>query len=96
VGAPVSVSGKLTGSDGKPVGGVTLNLQPLENGYAQVVPVKPDGSFAVETIPGKYAYFLAPKSGAKQTPPQLEPYASASMDRTVVIAPDKPAEIKLP
>lgn len=96
VDAPVSVSGKVIRADGKPVGNVTLNLQPLENGYMKEIAVDPDGSFSVETTPGKYAYFVTPKRGAKAAPSQLAAYSAPSLERTVVVASDQSVEIELP
>lgn len=93
---PVNVSGKIVGSDGKPVSGVAVNLQPLENGYLKTVEVKLDGSFAVETQAGKYAYYFTPKSGSKAVPPQVAPLIEPNMDRTVVVAAGKDLVISLP
>lgn len=93
---PVSVSGKVVESDGKPVGGVVVNLQPLENGYMKAVEVKSDGTFAVETQGGKYAYFFTPKTGAKAVPPQVAKLAEASLDRTVNVAAGQELVIRLP
>src|SRR5688500_17598389 len=78
---PVSVKGKVLNSAGKPVGDVAVNLQPLETGYAKTVEVKPDGTFAVETHAGPYAYFFTPKNGAKNTPKDVANYLQANMDR---------------
>lgn len=91
---PVSVSGTIT-SGGKPVGNVVLNLQPLENGYAKIIPVKADGTFTVETHSGKYAYFFTPKEGTKSLPAPASNYAQANMDRTVQVATGKTLDIDL-
>jgi len=93
---PVKVSGQILGSDGKPVGDVTLNLQPIENGYARTVDVSSTGSFSVETEPGKYAYFFSAKAKAKSTPPQVADYLQASLDRTVTVAAGQELKIQLP
>jgi len=93
---PVSVNGKITAPGGKPVGNVTLNLQPLENGYSKEVPVKPDGSFTVEATPGKYAYYFTPKRGAKATPSDLAGYVAPSLERTIVVASEQAVDITLP
>ncbi len=82
---PINVSGKVVGSDGKAVGGVTLNLQPLEQGYQKAVEVDASGAFSVETHAGKYAYYFTPKSGAKAVPPTVASLVEASLDRTVSI-----------
>ena len=93
---PVSVNGKIVTSDGKPVGGVAVNLQPLENGYMKTVDVKPDGTFAVETQAGKYAYFFTPKAGTKALPPQVANLAEANMERTVIVASGQELVINIP
>lgn len=85
VGAAVNVSGTVTAS-GKPVGNVVLNLQPMENGYSKIIPVGADGTFTVETQPGKYAYFFTPKEGTKTVPPAAANFVQASMERTVQVA----------
>ncbi len=95
LGAPVKTTGKVVDSAGKPVGNVTLNLQPLESGYTKLIDLKADGTFEVETQSGKYAYFFTPKSGTKQVPPQVTKYAEASMDRTVQVAANTPIDIQL-
>ena len=93
---PVKATGKVVGGDGKPVGDVTLQLQPLESGFLKTVDVGADGTFSVETQPGKYAYYFAPKSGAKVAPASVSKYTEANMERTVVVAAGQPIEIKLP
>jgi hypothetical protein len=80
---------------GKPVGNVVLNLQPLENGYSKIIPVAADGTFTVETQPGKYAYFFTPKEGTKTVPPEAAKYAQASMERTVQVAASSSLDIDL-
>ena len=85
MGADVSVTGTVT-AGGKPVGNVVLNLQPLENGYSKIIPVKADGTFTVETQPGKYAYFFTPKEGTKTVPAPATNFVQASMERTVQVA----------
>ncbi len=94
LGAPVNVSGTVTAS-GKPLGNVVLNLQPLENGYSQTIQVKADGTFTVETQPGKYAYFFSPKEGTKTLPAPAASYAQATMERTVQVASGQPLAIDL-
>lgn len=83
---PVSVNGKVVSSDGKAIGGVTLNLQPLEQGYMKTIDVGADGTFKVETHSGKYAYYFTPKSGTKAVPAQLASLVEANLDRTVSVA----------
>ena len=93
---PVKVAGKVVASDGKPVGGASINLQPLENGYMKTVDVKTDGTFEVETHEGKYAYFFTAKAGAKAVPPQVASLAQASLERTVTVASGRELVINLP
>jgi hypothetical protein len=93
---PVSVNGKVVTSDGKPVGGVAVNLHPLENGYLKTVDVKPDGTFTVETQAGKYAYYFTPKVGTKAMPPQVANLAEANMERTVNVSSGQELVINLP
>ena len=93
---PISVTGKVVANDGKPVGGVSVNLQPLENGYMKTVEVKPDGTFSVETQAGKYAYFFSAKAGTKAVPPQVAKLGEASMERTVKVASGQELVINLP
>lgn len=93
---PVSVTGKIVASSGKPVGAVSVNLQPLENGYMKTVDVKSDGTFEVETHAGKYAYFFTPKSGTKTVPPQLANLSEANLERTVTVSAGQELVISLP
>lgn len=92
---PVSVNGKIT-SGGKPVGGVVLNLQPLEEGYEKKIEVKPDGTFAVETHAGKYAYYFTPKSGSSKLPTQVASLKEANLERTVTVASGEELLVNLP
>lgn len=94
MGQAVSVTGAVTAS-GKPIGNVVLNLQPLENGYSKIIPVKADGTFTVETQPGKYAYFFTPKEGTKTVPAPATNFVQASMERTVQVAAGKSLDIDL-
>jgi hypothetical protein len=93
---PVSVTGKVVTNDGKAVGGVAVNLQPLENGYLKTIDVKPDGTFTVETHAGKYAYFFTPKTGTKAVPPQVANLVEANLERTVIVASGQEIVINLP
>ena len=94
LGQSVSVSGTVT-ANGKPVGNVTLNLQPMDAGYTQIIPVKADGTFTVETQPGKYAYFFTPKEGTKTVPAPATNFVQGSMDRTVQVASGQSLSIDL-
>lgn len=93
---PVSIQGKVIGNDGKPVGGMAVNLHPLENGYLKTVDVKPDGSFAVETQAGKYAYYFTPKTGGKSVPSQVANLKEPNMERTVAVTSGQDLLINLP
>lgn len=92
---PISVNGKIS-SGGKPVGGVVINLQPLENGYEKKIEVKPDGTFTVETHAGKYAYYFSPKSGTKKVPNEFAKLVEANLDRTVTVAAGEELLVNLP
>ena len=92
---PVSVNGKVS-SGGKPVGGVILNLQPLEDGYEKKIEVKTDGTFAVETHAGKYAYYFTPKSGTSKLPAEVASLKEASLERTVTVASGQELLVNLP
>ena len=92
----VTVKGQVAANNGKPITNVALNLQPLESGHLRTVDVKPDGTFTVETQPGKYAYYFTPKAGAKTVPPQVSKARQASMERVVVVAPGQNVDITLP
>ncbi len=92
---PVGVTGKVVSSDGKPVGEVVVNLQPLENGYLKAVDVDKQGAFKVETHPGKYAYFFSPAKG-KAVPAQAASLTEANMERTVTVASGQELVITLP
>jgi hypothetical protein len=88
---PVSVSGKLT-KDGKPLGTVTLMLQPLESGHMTPLKVSADGSFKGTVVPGKYAYFLAPIENIENSDTSVfngvdASLKEASMTRTVTVQP---------
>ncbi len=58
-------------------------------------PSKADGTFTVETQPGKYAYFFSPKEGTKTLPAPAASYAQATMERTVQVASGQPLAIDL-
>jgi hypothetical protein len=92
---PVTVNGKVT-SSGKPVGGVLLNLQPLEDGYEKKIEVKPDGTFTVETHAGKYAYYFTPKSGTSKVPTEVASFVEANLERTVSVTAGEELLVNLP
>lgn len=83
---PVDVVGKLTKA-GKPVGNVTLTLQPLETGHMVPMKVGGDGTFKGNIIPGKYTYFLsANEDGGESALQGLDAtLKEASMQRTVTV-----------
>ncbi len=92
---PVTVDGKVS-KGGKPVGGMVINLQPLEEGYEKKIEVKPDGSFTVETHAGKYAYYFTPKSGASKVPAECASLGEANLERTVTVAAGQELVVDLP
>lgn len=92
---PISVNGKVT-SGGKPVGGVVINLQPLENGYEKKIEVQSDGTFAVETHAGKYAYYFTPKSGGGKLPTEVAKLGEANLERTVTVASGQELLVNVP
>lgn len=86
---PVSVSGTLEMSDGKPIGGLQLTLFPMEGQHPAYINVADDGKFKVETISGKYSYFVG-KSTAKNSEANLKKinpkFHEADLTRSVVVA----------
>ncbi|MFN6399790.1 MAG: hypothetical protein ACK449_07825 [Planctomycetota bacterium] len=88
MGEPVSVSGKLT-KDGKPLGNVTLMLQPVETGHMVPMAVGSDGAFKGTVVPGKYAYYLAASDGGDASALNAldASLQEAKMTRTVTVQP---------
>lgn len=88
MGEPVSVSGKLT-KDGKPLGNVTLMLQPVETGHMVPMAVGSDGAFKGTVVPGKYAYYLAPSDGGDASALNAidASLQEAKMTRTITVQP---------
>lgn len=84
----VNVSGKLTKS-GRPLGNVTLMLQPLEKGHPAPLKVSVDGSFKGSVVPGKYAYFLMPldEANAAVLNGIDASLKEANMQRTITVQP---------
>ena len=89
---PVDVVGKLTKA-GKPVGNLTLTLQPLETGHMVPMKVGGDGSFKGNIVPGKYAYFIsANEDGGESALQGLDAsLKEANMQRTVTVKADQPS-----
>ena len=83
---PVDVVGKLTKA-GKPVGNVTLTLQPMETGHVVPMKVGADGSFKGNIVPGKYAYYLsANEDGGESALQGLDgSLKEANMQRTITV-----------
>lgn len=98
-GEPALVKGKVASADGKPVGGVLLTLQPLEDGHLTPLEVGPDGSFQGELVPGKYAYFVGKSSKTKSSAQTLKrvdaKFLEPNMSRTVDVAPGSDLSIAL-
>lgn len=93
---PVTVKGRLISNDiNSKLDNVSLNLQPLENGYMKTIDVGSDGTFTVETQPGKYAYFLTPKAAKKPASKIVSQLSEPSMERTLVVASGNEIEIKI-
>lgn len=86
---PVTVNGKLEMSDGKPIGNLLLTLHPLEGQHPAYIPVGEDGTFKVETISGKYSYFVG-KSPAKNSEATLKKvnakFYEADLTRSIVVS----------
>jgi len=86
--AAVTINGKLEMSDGKPIGGLQLTLFPLEGQHPAYIPVADDGTFKVETITGKYSYFVG-KSTAKNSEATLKKvnakFYEADLNRTIFV-----------
>lgn len=82
---PVDVTGKLTKA-GKPLGNLTLVLQPLETGHVVPFSVGNDGSFKGNIVPGKYAYYIsANEDGSSNLAGIDSSLLQASMDRTIKV-----------
>jgi hypothetical protein len=95
--APVSVAGKVS-QGGKPVSGVVMIFQPLDDGHMREIPLRKDGTFAGELVSGQYAYYLAKPAATAATPisVKLSPaYFQADMSRTVTVEPGKQLAIAL-
>lgn len=83
---PVSVSGKVTFADGKPVRDVILTLQPMDAGNMAGLKIGTDGAFRGDVVPGKYAYYLTAQDGRRGALAAIpEPFRSAHLDRTVEV-----------
>jgi hypothetical protein len=86
--APVTVNGKLE-MGGKPIGGLQLTLFPLEGQHPAYIPVAEDGTFKVEAISGKYAYYVE-KSSAKNSEATLKKvnpkFHEADLNRSIVVS----------
>lgn len=70
--AATPVSGTLTRADGKPLGNVTLMLQPLSTGHMTSFDVGADGTFRGEAVAGPYAWFVTKSSNAADADAALE------------------------
>lgn len=98
---PTDISGKLSFADGTPIGGVNVNLQPMQNTLPGVAKTKADGSFTVKIAPGKYTVFISKVESA--TPEETatfgkvpELYRSANKDFTFDVKAGAPLDVKLP
>lgn len=87
--SPVNVTGKLTKA-GKPIGNLTLMLQPTETGHMVPLAVGADGSFQGSVVPGKYAFYLvANEDGSSSLAGIDSSLLQASMDRTLTVQPEQ-------
>ena len=93
---PMSISGKVSQS-GQPLGGLMMVFQPLGDGHVREFPLRKDGTFSGELVPGEYAYYLAGRTGigASKAPRLSAEYFVADMSRTVTVEPDKLLAIAL-
>jgi hypothetical protein len=93
----VPIEGTVT-LNGKPVGNVALQLQPLDVGQLVVMDVAADGRFRGEAVPGRYAYSFTVASGDrkgsafKAIPSQ---YHDTNMERTIQVRGGSPIELGL-
>ncbi|VTS04003.1 unnamed protein product [Tuwongella immobilis] len=62
---PKPIQGKVSLASGKAPKGVTLSLQPMDNGVPVGMKVGADGSFSGQAIPGKYMFFFTVPEDAK-------------------------------
>lgn len=93
---PASVSGTLTGPDGKPMKNVTLLFTPdFPEGASAGAKVGADGKFTVQIIPGPYLYYLDAASADGKGGKGLEKYTSPSVGRKVTVAAGGSLDVKL-
>jgi hypothetical protein len=96
-GTPVSVSGKVS-QRGQPFSGMVIIFQPLGDGHVREFPIRKDGTFNGELVPGEYAYYVAKPTvlRAPQSPRKISPkYFEADLSRSVTVEPDKLLAIAL-
>jgi hypothetical protein len=95
--APVSVSGKVS-QRGKPVSGVVMIFQPLDDGHMREFPLRKDGTFDGELVSGQYAYYVAKPAAMGTGPISVKlptTYFQADMSRTLTVEPGKQLAIAL-
>jgi len=95
---PTKFNGTVLGSDGKPVGNVSLQFVPQFDGGAQAAAkVGPDGKFAVELNPGKFSYFFEPMRGKEAFHAKTIPlkYQAAEKEHVVDVIAGQDIAIKL-
>lgn len=95
----VPIKGKVMAATG-PVTEANIVLQPTKTGYMKTVPLKEDGSFSVDLIPGEYAYYFSPTN--EQEPEALEAFQKipakfqqGDLKRTVTVQPGVDLDLKL-
>ena len=94
---PEKFTGSVSNAAGKPVPDMMVQFVPQFTGGAQAsAKVGPDGKFAVELNPGKFAYFFEPargKEAAFKSVPQK--YQAVDKDTVVEAVAGQPISITL-
>jgi hypothetical protein len=93
---PVEINGRVTMA-GKPVGDLTLNLQPTgTEGTQATIPLK-NGEFRRQVTPGRYTFYLSegPKTAAAAFRAIPEKFRAGSMDRQIDIGQQPTVEFTL-
>ncbi len=88
---PIVVSGKVS-QGGQPVGNIVVSFHPLDQGHVGAFPVKPDGSFQGELIPGSYSYYVGKSAipNAEAALRKVDPkYYEPNLERTIAVNPNE-------
>lgn len=86
VAEPVQVNGKVVTADGRPVGGVVLQLQPTKAGVPAAFRLKEDGTFSGPIVPGKYAFYFERGASAEAFQQIPRKYHQASLDQLIDVS----------